>query len=116
MTIEVNLQNILVILVALVGAFGALLKIMGSQFEKSLEARFKVIAESMSSIRAAQTSEQATTQRLERELLELKIELPRDYVRRDDFIREFGTVLTKLDNMALRIERAVFAVKGGDAS
>jgi chromosome segregation ATPase len=114
MSIEINLQNILVIVIALVGAFWALLKLMAMQYEKGLETRFKGLAESMTSIKTAQATEQATTQRLERELLQFKAELPKDYVRREDFIRAIATIETKIDNMALRVERAVLSGKGGD--
>ena len=51
---------------------------------------------------------------LERELLQFKADLPRDYVRREDFIRAVGTIETKIDNMALRMERAVLNRSGRD--
>lgn len=131
MTLELNMGNLIAVAVAFVGALWALLKVFAVQHEKALEARFKGLSEHMKNngdaiaarfksldesvggIRNSQAREQETTQRLERELLQFKAELPRDYVRREDFIRAVGTIETKIDNMALRVERAVLS-KGSD--
>jgi hypothetical protein len=109
--LELSLTNLIAITAALVGA---LMKIFAVQYERALESRFKILGEGMGGIKSNQLREQETTARLERELLQFKAELPRDYVRREDFIRAVGTIETKIDNMALRVERAVLS-KGGEA-
>lgn len=114
MNLELNIANLIAIAVAFVGALWALLKVFALQHEKALEVRFKTMNEGLGGIKNSQLREQETTQRLERELLQFKAELPRDYVRREDFIRAVGTIETKIDNMALRVERAVLS-KGGEA-
>ena len=43
-------------------------------------------------------------QRVERELLNLKADLPLHYVRREDYVQAIATIMTKLDAMALRFE------------
>jgi hypothetical protein len=113
-TLELNAGNLIAIAVGFVGALWALLKVFAVQHEKALEARFKTLNESMTGIRTSQAREQENTLRIERELMQFKADLPRDYVRREDFIRAVGTIETKIDNMALRVERAVLS-KGGDA-
>ena len=40
-------------------------------------------------------------------------ELPRDYVRRDDFVQAIGSISTRIDNFALRVERALDNRNGG---
>lgn len=114
MTLELSLTNLMAITAAFVGALWALMKIFAVQYERALESRFKILGEGMGGIKSNQLREQETTARLERELLQFKAELPRDYVRREDFIRAVGTIETKIDNMALRVERAVLS-KGGEA-
>lgn len=114
MTLDLNIANLIAIAAAFVAALWTLLKVFAVQHEKALETRFKSLQESMVGIKTSQVREQETTQRLERELLQFKAELPRDYVRREDFIRAVGTIETKIDNMALRVERAVLSSKGGD--
>jgi hypothetical protein len=46
-------------------------------------------------------------QRMERQVLELKAELPLCYVRREDFIREELTINAKLDHLRDLIEEKV---------
>lgn len=113
MSIELNLGNLIAIAVAFVGALWTLLKVFAVQHEKALETRFKTLIENMSGIKASQALEQQNTLRIERELMQFKAELPRDYVRREDFIRAVGTIETKIDNMALRVERAVLDKREG---
>lgn len=115
MTLELNIANLIAIGAAFIGALWALMKTFAVQYERSLEARFKDLGEGMGGIKTSQLREQETTARLERELLRFQAELPRDYVRRDDFVRVVGTIETKIDNMALRVERAVLSSKGGEA-
>lgn len=81
MTIEVNLANLIFILIALVGAFWALVKIIISQYEKSLDARFVTLSQSIA-------ESQDIAVQLERDFLEFKAEIPRIYLRRDDYLRE----------------------------
>lgn len=107
MTIELTIFNLAALASAFVAVLWALVKIIAIQQEKALESRFKTLGESLDGVRGSIAREQETTQRLERELLQFKAELPRDYVRREDFIRAVGTIETKIDNMALRVERAV---------
>lgn len=106
MTIELNIFNLAALASAFIAALWVLVKVIVVQQEKAIETRFKALADSLSSVNGSIAREQETTQRLERELLQFKAELPRDYVRREDFIRAIGTIETKIDNMALRVERA----------
>lgn len=115
MTLELNVANLMTIGVTFIAALWALMKMFAMQYERSLEARFKALSEGMGSIKTNMVRDQETTQRLERELLRFQAELPRDYVRRDDFVRVISTIETKIDNMALRVERAVLNSKGGEA-
>lgn len=113
MTIELTIFNLAALAAAFIGVLWALVKIIAVQQEKALESRFKILADSLNSVNGSIAREQETTQRLERELLQFKAELPRDYVRREDFIRAVGTIETKIDNMALRVERAVLNGRNG---
>lgn len=81
MTIEVNLANLIFILIALVGAFWALVKVIIAQYEKSLDARFIALSGSIA-------KGQEITVQLERDFLEFKAEIPRIYLRRDDYMHD----------------------------
>lgn len=113
MTLVLDLGNLMAVAAAFVGALWALVKVIAMQQDKALENRFKGLGESLDGVKAGMAREQETTQRLERELLQFKAELPRDYVRREDFIRAVATIETKIDNMALRMERAMLNNRTG---
>lgn len=81
MTIEINLANLIFILIALVGAFWALVKIIVAQYERSLDARFKTLSETID-------KGQEIAMELEREFLKFKSDIPHIYLRQDDYRRE----------------------------
>lgn len=81
MTIELNLANLIFLLFALVGAFWALVKIIITQHEKSLDTRFKTLSEVID-------KGQAIAIQLERDFLRFQSEIPHVYLRRDDYRRE----------------------------
>lgn len=107
MTLDINIGSLLALASGFVGALWILVKVIASQQEKALETRFGGLSLSIANVSSGMQREQETTQRLERELLQFKAELPRDYVRREDFIRAVSIIETKIDNMALRMERAM---------
>lgn len=55
-------------------------------------------------IRKAQQGEVAEWRRIERELLELRADLPMSYVRREDHIRNQSVIEAKLDALASKLE------------
>lgn len=113
MTLELNIANVIAILLAFLSALYTLVKVIAAQQEKALESRFTGLNETLSNIQLGLVKEQETTQRLERELLQFKAEVARDRVHREDFIRAVGTIETKIDNMSLRMERAMLNNRTG---
>ena len=99
MTIELNLANLIFILIALVGAFWALVKIIVNQYEKSLDARFITLGTTIE-------KDQEITRQLERDFLRMKAELPLHYVRREDYIRGQSVIEAKLDGLGTKLEIA----------
>ena len=54
--------------------------------------------------------EAAQWQRLEREMLQLKADMPLQYVRREDYIRGQSVIEAKLDAVAVKLENAQLRV------
>lgn len=94
------LSAISAFLVVLCGAGFALAKLALGQFEKRLESRFKALED----LGKKQAEE---WQRIERELMKLQADLPLNYVRREDYIRNQSVIEAKLDGLAIRIENAL---------
>jgi hypothetical protein len=113
MVFEVTLGNVIALLVSVVAALWALFKLVSVQQERRINERFDTLTTAMEHVASSQKSNADATAQLEREFLRHQVELARDYVRRDDFVQVIGTINTRFDNFALRIEAAVLNRSGG---
>ena len=115
MTIQVEFWQLVGLAITVAGLFGGLARLLLASVQRSIDHRFtslddavhqqrKAIEQQIAQVASQQQVQQAATARLERELLELKAELPRDYVRREDYTQAIATIMTKLDAMAMRFE------------
>lgn len=122
MIVELNLSNILFLVSALIGAFWTLAKLVGvymqratklqqeffvQQFSTHEKAEFDLhalLVRRLDGIEALHREDAAQWQRVERELLMLKADLPLNYVRRDDYVQAIASILVKLDSAQLRHE------------
>lgn len=100
MKFELELWHVVVLASMLIGAFWALAKMMLDTSQRAIEDKFTAVS-------AGLKSQDETNRRLERDLMELKAELPRDYVRREDYTAAIATIMTKIDSVALRMEQAI---------
>lgn len=90
MSIDINIGTIVLLV------FQLILALLGWLALRSI----KGVDESLKS----NTSE---IHRLDRDLMSLKAELPRDYTRREDFIRTIGGIDVKIDNVLLNQQRLI---------
>jgi hypothetical protein len=108
MIVEIQLWQMITLLLSFFGCVAGFWKIIEARREKSddrrwedlhrhIDARFQAIAEH-------QKTEWAQWQQLDRKFMEFKAELPREYVRREDYIRGQSVVESKIDALALKIE------------
>jgi hypothetical protein len=95
------------------GTLFGLVKYIAHQQEQREKDRYQVISNLLEKLTSELREEAAATLGLERRFMEFKADLPRDYVRRDDFIRAIGTIEAKVDNFALRMERALMTRSSG---
>lgn len=105
-TLQVELWQGVSLVISILGGIALLGKIALNQISRGEDARHGALAVQITGIEGAMREETAQWQRLERELLSLKADLPLNYVRRDDFIRVQSIIESKLDGLALRIENA----------
>lgn len=121
MMFQINLVSFIFIVIAIFGGVWSLLKIIAFQFERGikrdLQERFS-IQEVASKAQAEQLnlrldvldraakSDAGQWQRVERELLTLKADLPLQYVRREDYIRGQSVLEAKIDGLGVRWENA----------
>jgi hypothetical protein len=81
MIVELNLTQIIFILIALFSGGWAMARVLMAIWDKGLDRRFNTLTETLA-------KDQETTHRLEREFLQFQSEIPRTYLRRDDYMRE----------------------------
>lgn len=106
MTLQIELPQLITVAIALLGAFAGLLKLLMSQQTKQIEASFSAQNVRLDSIERTNREEAGNWQRIERELMAFKAELPMNYVRRDDDIRSKSVIEAKIDGLAVKIENA----------
>lgn len=107
MTIQLELWHVISLIVVLISGFFTVGKLGMSAQLKQIEAGFSAQNARLEKIEQASREDANNWQRAERELLLLKAELPLNYVRRDDFVQAIGGISTRIDNFALRMERAL---------
>lgn len=106
MTFSLDLWQVILLIAMVLGAFLSLLKLLMSQQVAQINAGFAAQDLRLAAIESANREEAGNWQRVERELLAFKAELPMSYVRRDDYIRGQSVVEAKLDGLATKIENA----------
>lgn len=107
MSFHLELWHVISLVVILIGAFFTLFKLLLGVQLKHIDAAFTSQNQRLEKIEQASREDANNWQRAERELLLLKAELPLNYVRRDDFVQAIGGISTRIDNFALRMERAL---------
>jgi hypothetical protein len=124
MIVEFNLTNIIFVLIALVSGVWAAAKyiatlqaravLQGQEFftqqfssHEKLEFDFhSTLGKRLDGIEVLHRADAAQWQRVERELLTLKADLPLHYVRREDYIRGQSVLEAKLDGLGVKMENA----------
>lgn len=114
MVFEVTLANAITVTALFCMAIWALLKALTHQGERRLQERFDALQRTLSEMAAQQQKNSKEVLELEREFRRHQAEAERNFVRRDDFVRHVGALETRIDNFALRVERAL-AQKQADA-
>ena len=106
MTVQIELWHGISLLLAILGGVAGLGRIAIEQISRAEDSRHAALGVQIADIERAMRDETVQWQRLERELLMLKADLPMHYVRRDDFVRVQSIIESKLDGLALRIENS----------
>ncbi|MFG6462297.1 hypothetical protein ACG04Q_12015 [Roseateles sp. DXS20W] len=100
MQLQIDLWQVLSFGGVVIGAFWAIGRVLVGQFQRTIEEKFTAVSTGL--------KEQADSNRqLERDFMDFKATLPRDYVRREDFVQTIATVTVRIENMALRLEQAI---------
>ncbi len=126
MQVTLDLWHVISLAVSFFGASAAAGKLLLTQTQRHLDARFNAqetarasnhdqVSRRLDSMEEAARSEMGNWQRIERDLLKLQADMPLHYVRREDYIRGQSVIESKLDGLALKIENVQLrTAKGGE--
>lgn len=125
MTLQIDFWQLLGLLLAFFSACAAAGKFMLLQSQRHIDQRTSLqdrmlatnhaqVSQRLDGIEACSREEASQWQRVERELMSLKADLPLQYVRREDYIRGQSVIEAKLDGLAVKLENAQLrsAMKG----
>lgn len=102
------------LLVTGVGALIASLRWFLSAVETRQMASMKRLHDRLDKLAEDRQKDSVQWRNVERELLELKADLPKSYVRREDYIRGQSLLEAKMDTLAVKIENLLLkGVKNG---
>jgi len=119
MTIAVDIWQLLGVASALLGMLVSLViaasKALIGQFEKRLDEKFLTMEagrltaqqrwdSQLLALEQAAIEEAKGWQRVERDIMQMKIELAENYVRKEDHLRIQSVLEAKMDGLAIRIE------------
>lgn len=113
--VQLELWHLITLLLAFFGAVGVFGKLLLGQVEKRLVERFaaqdaarevtqKHWDDQFDKLERATKEEAGHWLQIERDLMSLKADLPVQYVRREDYVRNQTVLEAKLDAVAVRIE------------
>ncbi|MCY1403735.1 hypothetical protein D9M71_189250 [compost metagenome] len=117
MKLELELWQLITLLVTFFGGCAGGGKLLLNQMQRHMDERFnsqeharatnhEQVSHRLDAIELAAREEMNQWQRVERELMSLKADLPLQYVRREDYIRGQSVIEAKLDGLAVKLENA----------
>lgn len=107
MRIELELWHLIVMLMTVTGAFWALAQTLIKASQDHIGEKFGAMTELIKGQSEMIRGQGDDMRRIERDLMGLKAELPRDYVRREDYTQTIATIMTKIDHATLLMQQAV---------
>ena len=113
MSLQIDFWQLVGMLVSGLGALIAVMKFGVAQAQKHQDATHAQLIKRFDGMEQANKDESNQWQRMEREMLQLKADLPLHYVRREDYIRGQSTIEAKLDVLASKLESAQLRVANG---
>lgn len=97
MILELEAYQAIGLLVTIAGSIWGAGKALFARFDASLRERDDGLKYDLNKLSSQMANESVAIRKLDREMLELKAELPREYVAKADFIRSFTVVEGKID-------------------
>lgn len=114
-SVTLDIWNLITLVIMFVSAVALSGRLMLDQLDKRLSTRFKALEDAHTrsnehwdgkflTLLDDQRAIAEATRNLERDLMKMRGDLPLEYVRREDFIRNQSVIEAKLDALALHLQ------------
>ena len=113
MRFELELWHVISLVMAIVGAFWGIGKMLLAATANGINEKFGHVAAQIERLSSLEVKRGEDVLKLERELGALRLEMMRDFTRREDHNQAIAGIRISLDNMSLRIEKALAGSNGG---
>lgn len=125
MRVELELWQLITLLITFLGASAGAVRLILMQTLKHLDARFENmdaasqerkerLKDRLDLLEQSVREDLGSWQRVERDMLQLKADLPHKYVMREDYIRGQSLIEAKLDALAGKVDNWQFRTNGGN--
>ena len=104
MSITLEPYHVFLILATIIGAVFTMVKLLGSQINANLQQNFAATNERIERVSKQNEKSQDELRELERKFHQFEVELPKNYVLRDDFVRSQSIIEAKIDNVVSKLE------------
>ena len=113
MTLTIDFWQLVGLLITGLGALWGVVKAAAAQAQRHQDATHAQLIARLDTIEQSNRQEAGNWQRMEREMLQLKADLPLHYVRREDYIRGQSVIEAKLDALSSKLETTQLRAMAG---
>ena len=92
------------LLVVFLGAAWGVIRMTQTQASAATNQRMQGMETALGELKSSSQAEASQWQRVDKEILKLRAELPLHYVRREDYVRGQTVIESKLDALATKLE------------
>lgn len=107
MTIQVEFWHLVTLALTIGGMFAAISQRLANSVQQGLEVKFQHVEGLIRKMAELSEKNTAAALQLERDLSALRLEMMRDFTRREDHNAAIASIRVAVDNMSLRIEKAL---------
>lgn len=115
-TIQIEIWQLGTLFLGFIAILSAAGKVLLQQIDKRLDMRFASMDEARAQMAKDQEKNTEAWRNLERDFLKFRGDLPLEYVRREDFIRNQSVIEAKLDGLALHFQNMQLRTMKNDRS
>ena len=116
MNLQIDFWQLVGLLLTGVGTLIGVMRFGVAQAQKHQDATHAQLLARLDAMEQADTDSATQWGRIEREMLQLKADLPLQYVRREDYIRGQSVIESKLDSIASELKYTQIKIGGKHAN